>query len=107
VLALVALKAADWYFSRGGGDEGGGGVRPSFTVVPPPPGPPAALAGFGAIPPETCPLCKKALDNAAAAPSGLVYCYRCLCSHAKEHGSCPVTGVPCALGDVRKLYETA
>ena len=54
---------------------------------------------------STCPLCRRARVAPCASTSGHVFCYACLLSHVRVHGTCPVTGLACAAGQIRKLYE--
>ncbi|CAN0326955.1 unnamed protein product, partial [Hapterophycus canaliculatus] len=42
---------------------------------------------------------------ALCAASGLVFCYRCLSAHVREHGECPVTGLACGEDGVVRLFD--
>ncbi|EPQ59658.1 hypothetical protein GLOTRDRAFT_109799, partial [Gloeophyllum trabeum ATCC 11539] len=50
-----------------------------------------------------CPLCKGAIANATALPSGYVFCYRCAYEQVQKEGRCPVTLLPARLWELRKV----
>lgn len=50
-----------------------------------------------------CPLCRGPVQNATAAPSGYVFCYRCIYAHIEKVGKCPVTLVPVQIWQLRKV----
>jgi hypothetical protein len=50
-----------------------------------------------------CPLCQKPFANPTALASGYVFCYRCAHSQVEENGVCPVTLLPAALWQLRKV----
>ncbi|KAH8360933.1 hypothetical protein KR093_000542 [Drosophila rubida] len=54
-----------------------------------------------------CPVCLMRLQTpTACAVSGYVYCWKCIVSHLKRDGSCPVTKYPISLDDLVRIYET-
>ncbi|KAL7742425.1 hypothetical protein ACLKA6_019056 [Drosophila palustris] len=54
-----------------------------------------------------CPVCLMKLQTATAcAVSGYVYCWKCIVTHLKEHGNCPVTKYPITIDDLVRIYET-
>ncbi|KAG8847049.1 ubiquitin-protein ligase peroxin 12 [Tulasnella sp. 330] len=54
--------------------------------------------GFG-----ICPLCKNALVNATALPTGWMFCYKCIYKELEEKGKCPVTLLPLGTWTLRKV----
>jgi uncharacterized membrane protein YgcG len=52
-----------------------------------------------------CPLCQQQRRHATAAPSGYVFCFRCISSYVQEKKRCPITFLPCDLLDLIRLYE--
>ena len=133
LLSFVSFKFLEWWVSApvqerlaetgaglGGGGGGGGVVR----VPPPPPRPrlpaPREAAfvelekGDGKVrvppilaapeDPSLCRICGKTRTNAAATPAGALCCYPCLFAFAKEHGTCPATGMPCSTSQVVRVY---
>ncbi|KAH8277998.1 hypothetical protein KR026_000828 [Drosophila bipectinata] len=54
-----------------------------------------------------CPVCLLPMQTpTACSVSGYVFCWKCIVSHMKEHGSCPVTHYPITLEDLVRIYET-
>ncbi|XP_001356739.1 peroxisome assembly protein 12 [Drosophila pseudoobscura] len=54
-----------------------------------------------------CPICLLPLQTpTACSVSGYVFCWKCIISHMKEHGTCPVTSYPISLDDLVRIYET-
>ncbi|XP_037710796.1 peroxisome assembly protein 12 [Drosophila subpulchrella] len=54
-----------------------------------------------------CPVCLLPIQTpTACSVSGYVFCWKCIVSHMKEHGSCPVTQYPISLDDLVRIYET-
>ncbi|XP_030383694.1 peroxisome assembly protein 12 [Scaptodrosophila lebanonensis] len=54
-----------------------------------------------------CPVCLLRIQTpTACAVSGYVYCWKCIVTYLKEHGSCPVTDYPITLDDLVRIYET-
>ena len=57
--------------------------------------------------PTCCPLCRQQPRiRPVAAPSGYVFCNRCLTLYVRQHGKCPLTGVDCPETSIVRLYET-
>lgn len=128
VCTLLAFKLMEWYYSPDTARTREQRHMQHLVPVPPPPPPSVApevrprlsrsairltcvywQGCPGAVPAPRdhtmCPLCRQERVNPAATTSGIVCCYRCLAQHVQRHGMCPVTGVPCRLEHVRKLYE--
>jgi hypothetical protein len=77
--------------------------------VPPPPFPSLAVPPmYGGVAlslaSSICPICLRPQQNAAASPSGFVFCYRCLVARVVELERCPITHVPCKEDDIRRLF---
>ncbi|CAN0071698.1 unnamed protein product, partial [Discosporangium mesarthrocarpum] len=75
---------------------------------PPPPRAPLPSPGGCGVPdnPEVCPVCRRVRENASLCrASGFVFCYSCLSGHVRERSECPVTGLPCGLESVVKLFD--
>lgn len=62
--------------------------------IPPPP----IIRATKTLTPGQCFLCQKGVVNEALC-NHYVYCYACIYSHIKEHGTCPIT--------LQQLDETA
>lgn len=103
VVGVLGFKALEWWFSAGEA-----ALTPSHRWPVPPP-PPALQPLPGGVPlpsePGVCPLCAKPRTNPAVAPSGIAYCYPCLRSALQRQLRCPVTGVPMAETQLRRLYD--
>lgn len=56
--------------------------------------------------PRLCPICTSSRINPAASSSGFVFCYRCIADKVDEKPSCPVTGLPCAPSQIRRIVES-
>lgn len=52
-----------------------------------------------------CPLCHGPRRNPAASCSGYVFCYACLVQHVRQHGACPVSGLPMDQARVRRVRD--
>lgn len=59
--------------------------------------------GEASLKPGTCPICKNMTANPTALPSGWVGDYKCLYDYVEKEGKCPVTRMPVAVGDLRKI----
>ncbi|ESO01838.1 hypothetical protein HELRODRAFT_65397 [Helobdella robusta] len=52
-----------------------------------------------------CPLCRKTRCNETAlAVSGFVFCYKCIYSYVQSNSKCPVTGYPCKLEHLVRIF---
>eukprot|EP00904_Undaria_pinnatifida_P005953 jgi/Undpi1/2488/HiC_scaffold_13.g05867.m1 len=107
VAAVVGFKVVEWW-TRIEAQEGSSWRRSQLPPPPPPPQPPLAAAGGCGVPADSgaCPACGGARVNATlCAPSGFVFCYRCLSGHVREHGECPVTGLACGEEGIVRLFD--
>eukprot|EP00903_Cladosiphon_okamuranus_P013504 g12577.t1 len=107
VTAVVAFKIVEWW-NRVEAQEGSSWRRSQLPPPPPPPQPPLAAPGGCGVPTDSgaCPSCGGARMNPAlCAASGFVFCYRCLSSHVREHGECPVTGLACGENGIVRLFD--
>ncbi|EJD01250.1 cyclin-dependent protein kinase inhibitor [Fomitiporia mediterranea MF3/22] len=102
--AIFFIKFLEWWYSPS---------SPARTVAATPSGPqippPKLLKPHpqGLIVDNTkygeCPLCSGPIANATALPSGYVFCYRCVHQYVEEHERCPVTLMPAAIWQLRKI----
>lgn len=79
------------------------------TVYPAPPPPPAPKVAEKGIPlpkdRRVCPLCLKLRTNPAlVASSGFVFCYPCIFPYVSQYNRCPVTLIPAAVDQIRRLF---
>ncbi|MCO5568226.1 hypothetical protein L7F22_021922 [Adiantum nelumboides] len=79
------------------------------TIYPAPPPPPAPKAAEKGVPlpkdKRVCPLCmKKRTNPALVASSGFVFCYPCIFSYVSQYNRCPVTLIPAASNQLRRLF---
>ncbi|KAJ1637053.1 Pex12 amino terminal region-domain-containing protein [Pavlovales sp. CCMP2436] len=101
VILVIVIKILHWWYS-----PEAGATRPRVFPLPPPP--PLLPASDGVrLPAEkgVCPLCRMPRVNATLAPSGYVFCYRCIFSALEREGRCPLTLMPAAVDSLRKIYE--
>lgn len=98
VAAFLAFKFTQWW-------RAGGSRSPADRVTP---GPPPDLPSAAALPKDVCPLCSRSpLERPAVlATSGVCFCFSCIRQHVEQTGSCPVSGIPSRMEDIRRLYET-
>jgi len=102
-LAAFGYRSLEWWYSMPQSVLGGGGAG---DAVPPAPEAPALVAGVTVPAGERCPLCGRARTNAAVlAASGFAFCYPCIVHYVREHGRCPVTGLPATEPQIRRLFS--
>ncbi|KAG8377418.1 hypothetical protein BUALT_Bualt08G0030900 [Buddleja alternifolia] len=80
------------------------------TVYPPPPPPPppkVAKEGIPLPPDKTlCSLCsQKRVNPSVLAVSGFVFCYTCIFKYVSQYKRCPVTLMPAAVDQIRRLFH--
>ena len=83
-------------------------VQPTVPTFPPPPSEPTVGRGCIVPPkddPTICPLCRQIRQAPAASTGGYVYCFTCLINALEAREVCPVTGIPCRVTDVIRIYE--
>lgn len=107
-VSVFAYRFAEWWQLEGG--EAIRSAQPSQQqqqqgppVPPPPPVRPLAIRNVPEDP-RLCPVCEKERTNPAVSTSGYCFCYPCLYKHVRDHGLCPVTGQPCQLDQITKIY---
>ena len=54
-----------------------------------------------------CGVCRMRPHEPTCAPSGYVFCARCVYPAVRELGRCPVSGLPADEAGLRRLYETS
>lgn len=83
--------------------------HPSTLIPPPPEAPSLSLDPKHRIRiPEgsdVCPLCQQPWIAPSAAPSGYVFCHKCLVLYVRDHGKCPLTGIRCKEERIVRIYE--
>jgi len=113
--SIFCFKFLEWWYSSSNTSR----YRPSLSdfngtefppILPPVPLKPqvGGVLGDGTsltkpVAKGHCPLCRSRLANATAAPSGWVYCYKCIHSYVVEFQRCPVTLFPTNLTNLRKI----
>ncbi|KZT27047.1 hypothetical protein NEOLEDRAFT_1131563 [Neolentinus lepideus HHB14362 ss-1] len=103
-LAIFFVKFLEWWYSPSSPARSLM-TSPLGPPVPPPkllPSHPQGLQIDGAQYGQ-CPLCRGAIANATALPSGYVFCYRCAYEQVQKEGRCPVTFLPARLWELRKV----
>lgn len=102
--AIFFVKFLEWWYSPSSPARAltisplGPSIPPPQMLPPHPQGINVDSTKYG-----VCPLCKKALANATALPSGYVFCYRCVYDYTQKHGQCPVTLQPVRVWQLRKV----
>jgi len=103
-LAIFFVKFLEWWYSPSSPARSfmtsplGPPVPPPKLLPPHPQGLQIDGAQYG-----QCPLCRGAIANATALPSGYVFCYRCAYEQVQKEGRCPVTFLPARLWELRKV----
>ncbi|KAA1465995.1 hypothetical protein DENSPDRAFT_767607 [Dentipellis sp. KUC8613] len=102
--AIFFIKFLEWWYSPSSPARAlsssplGPPIPPPQLLPPHPNGIPIDGTKYG-----QCPLCKQAITNATALPSGYVFCYRCAYDQVEKHGQCPVTLLPARVWQLRKV----
>ncbi|KAH9482953.1 Peroxisome assembly protein 12 [Psilocybe cubensis] len=102
--AIFFIKFLEWWYSPGSPARAlsvspqGPAIPPPSMLPPHPQGIPFDKTAYG-----ICPICKKAINNATALPSGYVFCYRCAYDQVEKHEKCPVTLLPARVWQLRKV----
>lgn len=108
-MAIYGMQFAQWWFRR---EHLLQPYRPQ--KVPPPPPPRSCLVQNAAAGkshiflPENrtvCPLCHRIRTNPALSSAGYVFCYPCLAKYVRESRQCPISGLPMAQEQIRRLIE--
>lgn len=101
MLLVDLVKVLHWWYSPR--------ANAPATAPKPLPRPPSLQPrpGARALPRDKghCPICGQPRENATAAPSGYVFCYRCIHSAVELNGRCPLTLMPTTVDSLRKVYE--
>lgn len=104
IAAVFFFKMMEWWYQSA--EE-----RMSAPTVypPPPPPPPPKVAEEGIpLPPDrtVCPLCsQKRVNPSVVAVSGFVFCYPCIFRYVSQYKRCPVTLIPTAVDQIRRLFH--
>ena len=103
LMSVFGFRFMDWWYTS----DNNAVARPKMAVVP---APTAASPRHpeGVLLPQDrslCGLCNQPRTNAAATPTGFVFCYPCIFAYAGEHGRCPVTHCRMQQGAIRRVYE--
>ncbi|KAL7007347.1 ubiquitin-protein ligase peroxin 12 [Cystobasidiomycetes sp. EMM_F5] len=108
--SIFFFKFLEWWYSSSYARSGTASSQADAAAPPlkPPqtrlsPHPDGVVGIHGPLAKGHCPVCRKATTNPAAVPTGWVGDYRCLYDYVEREGVCPVTLIPVALGDLRKI----
>ncbi|QRV76634.1 cyclin-dependent kinase inhibitor [Ceratobasidium sp. AG-Ba] len=103
-ISIFFLKFLEWWYSPSSparalsAPRAGPAIPPPAKLSPHPRGLALDDLAYG-----SCPLCREALRNATALPTGYAFCYRCVYSYVEEYGRCPVTLLPARIWQLRKI----
>jgi hypothetical protein len=103
-MSIFFVKFLEWWYSPSSparslaAAPAGPPIPPPRVLRPHPRGIPVSSTKYG-----MCPLCGGAIENAAALPSGYVFCYTCAHKYVEAHGKCPVTLLPARIWQLRKV----
>ncbi|CAM6092311.1 unnamed protein product [Calypogeia fissa] len=103
IAAVFIFKMVEWWYQSAE-------QRVSAPAIyPPPPAPPPPKVAKNGIPLPAdrtiCPLClQKRTNPSMAAVSGYVFCYPCIFNYITQYKRCPVTLIPAAEDQIRRLY---
>jgi peroxin-12 len=103
-LSIFFVRFLEWWYSPSSPARAlsappkGPPIPPPRVLMPHPKGKQVDSTNFG-----ECPICREPVQNATAAPSGYVFCYRCIYAHVEKAGKCPVTLVPVNIWQLRKI----
>ena len=101
---IFFIKFLEWWYSPSSparslsGPPSGPAIPPPRLLRPHPQGLSVDGVKYG-----ECPICRSAIVNATALPSGYVFCYRCAHAHVERHRNCPVTLLPAQIWQLRKV----
>lgn len=94
---LFAFKFAEWWYAERR-------LPIAKTPIPPPPPPPAIIRPLPDDP-LLCPLCLKARTQPTLSETGFVFCFGCIHDALVAHPICPISGRPCRIDRLRRIYE--
>lgn len=103
-LSIFFIKFLEWWYSPSSPARAlsappkGPPIPPPRMLMPHPRGKQVDPTNFG-----ECPICRGPVQNATAAPSGYVFCYRCIYTHVEKSANCPVTLLPVQIWQLRKV----
>lgn len=103
-MAIFFVKFLEWWYSPSSPARSvsssplGPAVPPPRMLTPHPQGLQVDKTQYG-----QCPICRNAITNATALPSGYVFCYRCAHEYVEKHERCPVTLLPARIWQMRKV----
>ncbi|GBG28334.1 Peroxisome assembly protein 12 [Hondaea fermentalgiana] len=106
VASALIFKLLEWYYSPE--NQSQREQNKNAQIIPPPPMPPRPSSMGVGLPrhPRQCPLCHEPRVNPAISSSGIAFCFICIHRHVLEHGACPVTGTPCQVSQIRRIFES-
>ncbi|XP_071724830.1 peroxisome biogenesis protein 12 [Rutidosis leptorrhynchoides] len=104
IAAVFIFKMMEWWYQSA--EE----RMSAPTVYPPPPPPPrpkVAKDGISLPGDRTlCPLCtQKRANPSVVTISGFVFCYSCIFKYISQYNHCPVTLMPAAVDQIRRLFH--
>ncbi|KAF8591566.1 hypothetical protein K439DRAFT_1326978 [Ramaria rubella] len=103
-MSIFFVKFLEWWYSPSSPARNlsrtpsGPPIPPPRMLRPHPQGLPVGDLKYG-----DCPICRNAIVNATALPSGYVFCYRCAHAYVEKNSNCPVTLLPARLWQLRKV----
>jgi peroxin-12 len=101
-VAVFVFRFIEWWLS----DENTALKRTRDRLPPPPPPAPVEPTMMELQEqPKQCPLCNQRRTNTATTPAGYCCCYPCLFKYISVHQACPVSGMPCTVEQIIKIYE--
>ncbi|ORZ33878.1 Pex12 amino terminal region-domain-containing protein [Catenaria anguillulae PL171] len=102
-LSIFFYKFVDWFFTTDYAKQS----KSTFKLPPPPAPVPPHPDGVGLPKSRSmCPVCKRAIVNPTALPTGYVYCYPCVFRVVDETGACPVTLRAVKLEQLRRIFQS-
>ncbi|KAI4301959.1 hypothetical protein L6164_035189 [Bauhinia variegata] len=104
IAAVFFFKMMEWWYQSA--EE----RMSAPTVYPPPPPPPAPKVAKEGIPLPSdrtiCPLCsQKRANPSVVTVSGFVFCYACIFKYVTQYKRCPITLMPAAVDQIRRLFH--
>lgn len=109
ILSAVMFKLVEYYYSpqNRAAREAQDMRRFGPSAVPPPrPLPPQLHAAHLLANPALCPICGESRTDPALSSSGYCFCFKCIHKYVEQHKSCPITGSPCELLEIRRIFST-
>ncbi|XP_068653652.1 peroxisome biogenesis protein 12 [Aristolochia californica] len=104
ITAVFFFKMMEWWYQSAEERMS----APTVYPPPPPPLPPKVAEDGIPLPPDKtiCPLCsQKRANPSVVSVSGFVFCYTCIFKYVSQYKRCPVTLMPAAVDQIRRLFH--